>query len=92
MEYEEEPIEDYEGEVEFGEDAEYELDEESKYDKAFDEENEVKNLDVDDSEAEENVEYEYDEVVGARDKKPVMSKLNQRVLDKYEMDDLLNEI
>ncbi len=92
MEYEEDQMEDYEGEVEFGEDAEYELDEESEYDKAFNEENEVKELDVDASEADEDVEYEFDEVVGARDKKPIMSKLNQRVLDKYEMDDLLNQI
>lgn len=40
----------------------------------------------------EEVEYEMDEVVGARDKKPVMSVLNKGKLSKYEMDDLFNEL
>ena len=35
--------------------------------------------------------YEYDEVTGGRDKKPVMSILNKGKLSKYEMDDLLNK-
>jgi len=34
--------------------------------------------------------FEFDEVVGGRDKKPVMSLLNKGKLSKYEMDDLLN--
>lgn len=91
MEFEDDIIEEYEGDVEFGEDAEYESDEQ-EYEKAFDEEGRVKDLDVLEETEDEEVEYEFDEVVGARDKKPIMSKLNQRVLDKYEMDDLLNEI
>lgn len=36
--------------------------------------------------------YEFDSVVGGRDKKPVMSLLNKGKLSKYEMDDLLNEM
>ena len=35
-------------------------------------------------------EYEYDEVVGGRDKKPVLSALNKKKLSKYEMDELFN--
>lgn len=37
-------------------------------------------------------EYEYDEVVGGRDKKPVLSALNKKNLNKYEMDDLFNKL
>ena len=37
-------------------------------------------------------EYEFDEVVGGRDKKPIMSILNKGKLSKYEMDDLLNQL
>jgi hypothetical protein len=43
---------------------------------------------------EENInedDYEFDSVVGGRDKKPVMSLLNKGKLSKYEMDELLNE-
>ncbi|MGE0792593.1 MAG: hypothetical protein AB7V77_00250 [Candidatus Woesearchaeota archaeon] len=38
----------------------------------------------------DEAEYEFDEVVGGRDKKPIMSTLNKGKLSKYEMDDLLN--
>ena len=37
-------------------------------------------------------EYEYDEVVGGRDKKPVLSALNKKNLSKYEMDELFNKL
>lgn len=37
-------------------------------------------------------EYEFDSVVGGRDKKPIMSVLNKGKLSKYEMDDLLNQL
>jgi hypothetical protein len=37
-------------------------------------------------------EYEYDEVVGGRDKKPVLSALNKKKLSKYEMDELFNTL
>jgi hypothetical protein len=36
----------------------------------------------------EDVEYEYDEVTGARNKRPVMSALNKKKLSKWEMDEL----
>jgi hypothetical protein len=36
--------------------------------------------------------YEFDSVVGGRDKKPVMSLLNKGKLSKYEMDELLNTL
>lgn len=39
----------------------------------------------------ESEEYEFDSVVGGRDKKPIMSMLNKGKLSKYEMDDLLNQ-
>jgi len=44
-----------------------------------------------DDEIDEN-EYEFDAVVGGRDKKPIMSVLNKGKLSKYEMDDLLNQL
>lgn len=87
MQFEDDMVDDYDEETEFGEDPIYESDED-QYDKAFEEE--VTSLKVEDAH-DESVEYEYDEIVGGRDKKPVMSKLNQRVISKYEMDDLLNE-
>lgn len=40
----------------------------------------------------EDNDFEFDEVVGGRDKKPVMSLLNKGKLSRYEMDDLLNQI
>ncbi len=40
----------------------------------------------------ETEEYEYDEVVGGRDKKPVLSALNKKRLSKYEMDELFNKL
>jgi hypothetical protein len=88
MQFEDDFIDEYDEEHEFGEDPIYEVDDDS-YDKAFDEE-EVPDLKVSEGDS-EKVEYEFDEIVGGRDKKPVMSKLNQRVISKYEMDDLLNE-
>ncbi len=36
--------------------------------------------------------YEFDSIVGGRDKKPIMSMLNKGKLSKYEMDDLLNQL
>jgi len=33
-------------------------------------------------------EFEFDEVTGARNKKPVMSALNKKKLSKYELDEL----
>lgn len=33
-------------------------------------------------------EFEYDEITGAKAKRPVMSVLNKKKLSKYEMDDL----
>lgn len=88
MQFEDDIVDEYEEEAEFGEDPIYETDED-QYDKAFEEE--VTSLKVEEQAADKDVEYEYDEIVGGRDKKPVMSKLNQRVISKYEMDDLLNE-
>lgn len=46
----------------------------------------LKNDEIDESE------YEFDAVVGGRDKKPIMSLLNKGKLSKYEMDDLLNHL
>ncbi len=40
----------------------------------------------------QEAEYEYDEVVGGRDKKPVLSVLNKKKLNRYEMDDLFNKL
>jgi hypothetical protein len=37
-------------------------------------------------------EYEYDEIVGGRDKKPVLSALNKKNLSKYELDELFNQM
>ncbi len=37
-------------------------------------------------------EYEYDEIVGGRDKKPIMSTLNKKKLSKFEMDELMNKL
>lgn len=41
---------------------------------------------------EDENDFEYDSIVGGRDKKPVMSILNKGKLSKYEIDDLLNTL
>ena len=70
---------------EYGEGFEDEFDSvsEQAYEKAFSPET---------VEAQDEGEFEYDEVTGSRDKKPVMSLLNKGKLSKYEMDDLLNTL
>lgn len=97
MDYDEEH-EEYDPDMfeEFGEGFEDDFDavNEQVYEKAFEEASldpsttsplaDTENLDDDD--------YEFDSVVGGRDKKPVMSLLNKGKLSKYEMDDLLNTI
>lgn len=70
---------------------------EKQYERAFDEatkkENQTPEQFLEDTEEEVNEDdYEFDSVVGGRDKKPVMSLLNKGKLSKYEMDDLLNEL
>ena len=86
-----EDYEEYDPDIydEYGEGFEDEFDSVSEkvYEKAFDKANGVQ---VEEPEAEGD--YEYDEIVGGRDKKPVMSILNKGKLSKYEMDDLLNEL
>lgn len=74
---------------EYGEGFEDEFDavSEKVYEKAFDKANGVE-VEVEVSEDD----YEFDSVVGGRDKKPVMSLLNKGKLSKYEMDDLLNTL
>lgn len=95
MSYYEEEQEDYDPDMfeEFGEGFEDELSDDSLnekiYEKAFDDASaDVANAQA--IEVEEDDDYEFDEVVGGRDKKPVMSLLNKGKLSKYEMDDLLN--
>ena len=81
---------------EYGEGFETDFDavSEKKYEDAFD--NALKSQDTGKSEfleQEQEIDeddYEFDSVVGGRDKKPVMSMLNKGKLSKYEMDDLLN--
>ena len=72
---------------EYGEGFEDEFDavSEKVYEQAFDKANGVE---VEQEVSEDD--YEFDAVVGGRDKKPVMSVLNKGKLSKYEMDDLLN--
>lgn len=80
----------YEGVVDMEDDESYykkvddneedELD--KQYNEFFEDEEEQKGQDV---------EYEYDEIVGARDKKPVLSALNKTKLSKMEMDELFNQ-
>ncbi|MGM5480808.1 MAG: hypothetical protein ACQESE_00190 [Nanobdellota archaeon] len=95
--YEEEQMEDtYDPDLyeEFGEGFEDDFDavSEQSYEDAFDrakaeEEGLKQNV-----EATSGEDYEYDAIVGGRDKKPVMSILNKGKLSKYEMDDLLNTV
>lgn len=42
----------------------------------------------DESDFEDDEEFLFDEVTGARVKKPVMSVLNKKKVNKYELDDL----
>jgi len=96
MEYEDEDgQESYDPDMyeEYGEGFESDFDSmsEKSYDEAFDAaQADVKDV-VPEVETDEN-DFEFDEVVGGRDKKPVMSLLNKGKLSKYEMDDLLNEL
>ncbi len=85
----------------FGEgfEDEFEVDTEKSYDEAFEEEQEKEAKDQKQAEEEflndeqiDESEYEFDSVVGGRDKKPIMSLLNKGKLSKYEMDDLLNQL
>lgn len=80
---------------EFGEGFESDFDavSEKAYEKAFDEEDAVTSGKefIEDEEINEE-DYEFDSVVGGRDKKPVMSLLNKGKLSRYEMDDLLNHL
>lgn len=101
--YEDEQLEDhYDPDMynEFGEGFEDEFDAvaESAYEKAFnapEDGEEVSDGAAAEYLKEEDVnedEFEFDEVVGGRDRKPVMSLLNKGKLDKYELDDLLNRL
>ena len=80
---------------EFGEGFESDFDavSEKAYEKAFDKEDAVREGKdfIEDEEINEE-DYEFDSVVGGRDKKPVMSLLNKGKLSRYEMDDLLNQL
>ena len=81
---------------EFGEGFESDFDaiSEKRYEKAFDKALEQPtDTKTDFLESADDVnedDFEFDSVVGGRDKKPVMSMLNKGKLSKYEMDDLLN--
>ena len=96
MDYDEEQIEDaYDPDLyeEFGEGFEDDFDamKEQSYEEAFDKAR------AEEQGQKQSVEgngddYEYDAVVGGRDKKPVMSLLNKGKLSKHEMDDLLNSV
>lgn len=85
MSYEE--YEEYDPDMynEYGEGFEDDFDavSEKAYEKAFDKASGVEQQSED--------EFEFDEITGGRDKKPVMSILNKGKLSKYEMDDLLNK-
>ena len=87
----EDSYEEYDPDVfaEYGEGFEDDFDAKSEksYEDAFDKANGVeveKEISEDD--------YEFDSIVGGRDKKPVMSILNKGKLSKYEIDDLLNTL
>lgn len=100
-----EDYDDYE-EAFFGNEPEPQEDEfdamsEQSYELAFEEERAHRQGDFQTEELEElhkqqqefsEDDFEFDSVVGGRDKKPVMSLLNKGRLSKYEMDDLLNEL
>lgn len=78
----------------FGEGFEEDFDSKSEkmYEDAFDApEGESTSPFAEDADEDED-DFEFDSVVGGRDKKPVMSLLNKGKLSKYEMDDLLNQL
>jgi hypothetical protein len=91
MSYQEEGYEEYDPDLfaEYGEGFEDEFDavSEKSYEDAFDK---ASGLEVEEEINEDD--YEFDSIVGGRDKKPVMSLLNKGKLSKYEMDDLLNTL
>jgi len=106
MSYDEEEFEDMDEMdlfEDFGEGFETDFDavSEASYEKQFEREEalregrvldeDVKELLEDEEEINED-DYEFDSVVGGRDKKPVMSLLNKGKLSKYEMDELLNQL
>jgi len=81
------------------EDSYHEEDFEMSEDELAEMKKEEEIAELDDKEAYESkleegmqTEYEYDEVVGGRDKKPILSVLNKKRLSKYEMDDLFNKL
>jgi hypothetical protein len=88
MDYEDQ-YEEYDPDLftEYGEGFETDFDtvSEKNYDAAFDKAAGVE-VEIDEND------YEFDEITGGRDKKPVMSALNKGRLSKYEMDDLLNTL
>ncbi|MGM5480038.1 MAG: hypothetical protein ACQESC_01100 [Nanobdellota archaeon] len=77
----------------FGEGFEDEFDAvaDTSYEQAFEEAQNEASSSIKPIEKETN-EFEYDSVVGGRDKKPVMGLLNKGKVSKYEMDDLLNSL
>lgn len=87
---------------EFGEGFETDFDavSETSYEEAFTKESQARqgNFEFEEplnEESDQDInedDYEFDSVVGGRDKKPVMSILNKGKLSKYEMDDLLNSL
>lgn len=100
----EEQVDEYDEDLfdDFGEGFEDEFDavSEKVYEESFKKEEELE-VEVKEQEnstemlSEEEIdesEYEFDAVVGGRDKKPIMSALNKGKLSKYEMDDLLNNL
>jgi hypothetical protein len=99
MDYDEyEETEEYDPDLfeEFGEGFEDDFDavKDQVYDQAFDEASmqTAAQHNAVDAESTNEDDYEFDSVVGGRDKKPVMSLLNKGKLSKYEMDELLNQI
>jgi len=92
LEYDEESLFNEYGE---GFESDFDAISEQSYEKAFDQALNEENKKTDEflELEEENIneeDYEFDSVVGGRDKKPVMSMLNKGKLSKYELDDLLN--
>lgn len=88
MQFEDDNIDEYEEESIYEDYGEGFVDEfdavsEKAYEKAFETQSNTEETEGD---------FEFDEVVGGRDKKPVLSLLNKGKLSKYEMDDLLNQL
>lgn len=105
MSYDEEEFEDLDEMdlfEDFGEGFETDFDavSEATYEKQFEREKALREGKILDEDVKEHLEdeeineddYEFDSVVGGRDKKPVMSLLNKGKLSKYEMDELLNQL